>query len=162
MNYDLFPTRSHISALLKKLSLWPHHKAASRDSPWVVVEFSNQDLKCPDDTGRVNSLTSDQSLDMPVEATGLWREQAANYKNIQEQVYINFRWFNLIQKVHKFNIDVRIFRMVFTSIHTTQKSVQDKIMISEQFSYQKLCFCCQITYICIFKGTSTKCCHYGF
>lgn len=98
VNYDLFPTRSHISALLKKLSLWSHHKTASPDSPWVVVEFSNQDLKCPDDTGRVNSVTSDQSFDMAVQATGLRREQAANNKNIQEQVYINFRWFDIIRE----------------------------------------------------------------
>jgi hypothetical protein len=91
VNYDLFPTRSHISALLKKLSLWPHHKAASLNGPWLAIEFSNPDLKCSDDTGQVNSVTSDQSFDMPVQAAGLRREQAAYNKNIEEQVYINFR-----------------------------------------------------------------------
>lgn len=78
--------RSHISALLKKLSLWPHHKAAPPNSPWVVVESSSQDPKCPDATGWVNSVTSDQSFNMDLQATRLRKEQAAINKNFQEQV----------------------------------------------------------------------------
>jgi hypothetical protein len=98
-----------------------------------VVEFSNQDLKCPDATGRANSVTSDQSFDMAVRATRLQRERAANNKTIQEQVYTNFRWFDKIQEVHKFNSGVRILRMVFIPIPSTQKPVHDKIMVCENF-----------------------------
>lgn len=89
LNYYLFPARSHITALLKKLSPRPRHKAALPNSPcpWVVVEFSNKDLESPDVTGRANSFSSDQSFDMAVHATRLWREKAANNENTQGRVY---------------------------------------------------------------------------
>jgi hypothetical protein len=92
LNYDLFRVaRSRISAFLKKLSPRLRHKAAAPNSPcpWVVVEFSNQDLESPDASERANSVTSDYSIDMALQASRLWREQAANDDNIHRQVNIN-------------------------------------------------------------------------
>ncbi|GFG33681.1 hypothetical protein Cfor_12295, partial [Coptotermes formosanus] len=79
--------RSRISALLKKLSPRPRHKAAAPSSPcpWVVVEFSNKDLESPDVSGRASSVTSDHSFDMAVRASRLRRQQAANNRNIHGQ-----------------------------------------------------------------------------
>jgi hypothetical protein len=85
----MFPDRSRISTFLKKLSPRLCHKAAPPNSPWVVVEFSNQDKGSADATGRANSLASDHSFDMAVWATRLRKEQAASNKNTQEQVYTN-------------------------------------------------------------------------
>ena len=92
MNCNLFcVARSRISALLKKLSPRLRQKAAVPNSPcpWVVVEFSNQDLGSPDVSGRTNSVTSDYSFDMAVQASRLRREQAAYNKHVQGQVHVN-------------------------------------------------------------------------
>ncbi|KDQ65291.1 hypothetical protein L798_00047 [Zootermopsis nevadensis] len=88
-NYDLFYASSHITALLKKLSPRPRHKAALPNSscPWVVVEFSKKDLESPDAAGRANSFCSDHSFDMAVHATRLRGEEAAKNESTQGQVY---------------------------------------------------------------------------
>jgi hypothetical protein len=67
-----------------------------------------------------------------VHATRVEKEQAANNKEIQEQVYTNFRWFDIIKGVHKLNGNVRIFKMVFALILSSLKPVQDEIMICEK------------------------------
>jgi hypothetical protein len=56
-----------------------------------MVEASNQDLKYADATGRASSVTSEQSFDMAIHVTRIQKEQTANNKNIQEQVYKYFR-----------------------------------------------------------------------
>jgi hypothetical protein len=40
---------------------------------------------------------------MAIHVTRIQKEQTANNKNIQEQVYKYFRWFYIIQGIHKFN-----------------------------------------------------------
>jgi hypothetical protein len=92
LKHNLFcVARSRISALLKKLSPRSRHKAAAPNSPcpWVVVEFSKQDLESPDVSGRASSAPSDHSFDMAVQASRLRREQPAYNKNTHGQVYIN-------------------------------------------------------------------------
>ncbi|XP_069702984.1 uncharacterized protein [Periplaneta americana] len=88
--------RSCITALLKKLSPRPHHKTGSPNNPcpWVVVEFSNQDLDSPNASGWTNSVTSDHSFDMAVQANKLQKQQTATRQATREEVQVAHEGFD--------------------------------------------------------------------
>ncbi|PSN49262.1 hypothetical protein C0J52_08197 [Blattella germanica] len=79
--------RSRISALIKKLSPRPFHKAvpATSSCPWVIVEFANQDLESPIVSGRTSSITSDHSFDLAVRANRLRKEKMVH--GSEEQIH---------------------------------------------------------------------------